>query len=204
MNFFDYTVGISIGSIAASTAVDDEIPYLHGIIGIVVYGIFVLFASFLSIKSLRIRKFMCGVPTILIQNGKLVEKNLRKSRFHINEILEECRLKGAFCLSDVQSAILETSGEVSVQLKACKQPLTPEDMKLAVSTKGIMANLIIDGVVLKKHLNLINKDENWLIGELKKQNVNSSKEVLLGTLSYDGSVHLDLKNNDPVPYNVLE
>lgn len=204
LSFFDYTVGISIGSIAAALAIDDEIPYLHGIIGIVIYGLFVLLSSYLSLKSIRARKLFCGVPTILIQNGKLMEKNLRKARFHINEVLEECRVKGAFSISDVETAILETSGQVSIQLKAKKQPLTPEDMKLSAYAKGIAANLIIDGVVLKNHLTLVNKDINWLNSELKKQNVNSPHEVLLGSLDYDGNLQVDLKSKDPIPFNVLE
>jgi uncharacterized membrane protein YcaP (DUF421 family) len=204
LSFFDYTIGISIGSIAAALAIDDEIPYLHGVLGILIYGSFVLLSSYLSRKSIRTRKFLCGVPTILIQNGKLIEENLKKARFHINEVLEECRNKGAFSISDVENAILETSGQVSVQLKAQKQPLTPEDMNIATSVKGIAANLIIDGVVLTKHLSLVNRDEKWLKDELKKQNVNSPQEVLLGSLDYDGTLHIDLKNSDPVPLDVLE
>jgi len=204
LSFFDYTVGISIGSIAAALAIDSEIPYLHGILGIVIYGIFVLIASCISRRSIRGRKFLCGVPTILIQNGKLIEQNLKKSRFHINEVLEECRNKGAFSIADVQTAILETSGQISIQLKSEKQPLTPEDMNIIPSAKGIAANLIIDGVILKKHLELVNKDGQWLERELRKQKVNSAKEVLLGSLDYDGTLHVDLKNSDPFPLDVLE
>jgi len=204
LSFFDYTIGISIGSIAASLAIDNEIPYLHGILGILIYGSFVLLSSYISRRSIRARKFLCGVPTVLIQNGKLIEQNLKKARFHINEVMEECRNKGAFSISDVENAILETSGQVSIQLKAQKQPLTPEDMNINASAKGIAANLIIDGTVLKKHLSLVNRDEKWLTHELKKQKVNSAQEVLLGSLDYDGTLHIDLKNNDPVPYDVLE
>lgn len=204
LSFFDYTVGISIGSIAAALAIDDEIPYVHGVLGILIYGVFVLLSSYASRKSIRARKFLCGVPTILIQNGKLIEQNLRKARFHINEVLEECRNKGAFSISDVEFAILETSGQVSIQLKPQKQPLTPEDMHLSPPVKGIAANLIIDGVVLTKHLGLVNKDEEWLNNELKKQKVSSPREVLLGSLDYDGTLHIDLKNRDPIPLDVLE
>ncbi|UWG98084.1 DUF421 domain-containing protein [Dehalobacter sp. DCM] len=204
LSFFDYIIGISIGSIAASLAIDDEIPYLHGALGILIYGGFVLLSSYLSRKSFRARKFLCGVPTILIQNGKLIEQNLRKARFHINEVLEECRNKGAFSISEVETAILETSGQVSIQLKAQKQPLTPEDMNISPSAKGIAANLIIDGTVLTKHLTLVNRDDNWLKEELKKQNVHSPQEVLLCSLDYNGTLHVDLKKSDPVPLDVLE
>lgn len=204
LSFFDYIIGISIGSIAAAMAIDDEIPYLHGVLGMLIYGGFVLLSSYISQKSIRARKFLCGVPTILIQNGKLIEQNIKKTRLHINEVLEECRNKGAFSISDVEFAILETSGQISIQLKAQKQPLTPEDMNISASVKGIAANLIIDGVVLTKHLGLVNKDERWLNSELKKEKVNSPQEVLLCSLNYDGTVHIDLKNNDPKPLDVLE
>jgi len=122
LNFFDYVVGISIGSIAAAFAIDNTIDYEHGVLGLIVYSAFPLIISQLTLKSIRIRRIIDGTPTILIQNGKLIEENLKKTKFNVNDILEECRLKGIFSLADVEFAILETEGKVSIQSKSQKAP----------------------------------------------------------------------------------
>lgn len=204
LSFFDYVVGISIGSIAASFAIDDSISYLHGLTGIIMYSLLPVIVSFISLKSMMGRMIFDGVPSVLIQDGKLIEKNLRKTKFHINDILEECRMKGAFSISDVEFAVLETSGQVSILLKSCKQPLTPENINIQVKYKGLSADIIIDGVVMYEHLYLVKHDKSWLMSELKKQNVNSPKDVLLATLDSDEILHIDLKNHDPKTKDVLE
>lgn len=204
LSFFDYIVGISIGSISAAFAVDNTIPYFHALIALVIYGIFPVAVSYISLRSVRSRKLLGGKPTILIQNGKLIEKNLKKSRFHVNDVLEELRLKGAFSLNDVEFAILETSGKVSVQLKAPFKPVTCEDLKLQTAYMGLSADLIIDGEVIEENLKLVNHDKNWLSGELKKQMVDSPEDVLLATVDSKDKLHIDLKNHDPEPYDVIE
>ncbi len=203
LTFFDYVAGISMGSIAAELAVDKTIPYSHGIISLVIYVAFPIIMSYWSLKSLRIREWLDGVPTVIIQNGKFIEKNLRKVRFHVNDVLEECRIKGVFSISDVEFAILETSGQVSIQLKSQKQPVTPEDLNLSTQYKGISAELIIDGVIMHEHLKLVNLNEQWLISELQKHNTSPDK-VLLATLDTNGKLNIDLKNHDPKPLKVKE
>jgi uncharacterized membrane protein YcaP (DUF421 family) len=150
------------------------------------------------------RAWTGGVPTILIQNGKLVEANLRRARLHINDLLEECRLKGAFCISDVAFAVLETSGRVSVMLKAGREPVTRAEAGLAGPRQGLTADLIIDGNVLPAHLSVLGRDEAWLISVLKRQGVASPREVLLATLDPSGTLHIDLRNRDPRLMKVLD
>lgn len=203
LTFFDYIVGISIGSIAGQFAIDDNVSYTHGIIGIVVYSIFPIFEYYIGLKSLWVRELLGGSPIILIQRGKIIEKNLSKSKLHINDLLEECRFNGAFSVGDIQYAILETSGKLSIQLKANKQPVTPEDINVKAKYAGIEADLIIEGKILNNNLTLVNKDKNWLLNELKKQNISSPKEVLLATLDGTGKVYVDLKSNDTKTLDVL-
>lgn len=204
LSFFDYVVGITIGSIAANFAIDPEMPYEYAIISLVIYALFPIVVSFITLNTMAGRRILGGTPTILIQNGKLIEKNLKKSKYNVNDILEECRMKGAFSISDVEFAILETSGQVSVLLKARKQPLTPENMNIKVSGKGLSAELIIDGKIMHEHLALVKHDEKWLLEELNKMNIDSPKEVLLASLDSDGKINIDLKNQDVTPFDVLE
>lgn len=204
LSFFDYVVGISIGSIAANFAIDDTISYIHGLVGIITYALIPILMSYISVKSIRARKILEGRSVIIIQNGKIIEENLKKSKFHVNDLLEELRLKGAFSFRDVEFAVLETSGKVSVQLKAYKQPVTCEDLKLETSYKGLSADLIIDGKIIENNLELTGHDKKWLLKELKEQKVSSPKEVLLATLDSENTLNIDLKNHDPRIYDVIQ
>ena len=196
LTFFDYVVGISIGSIAATFAVDDSIGYIKGITGMIIYALFPIVLSFISLKSYLGRKILDGTPTILIQNGKIVECGLKKTKMNVNDLIEECRLKNVFNIADVEFAILETSGKVSIQLKSQNQPLTPKDMNISTPYKGLCVNLIVDGKILDNHLKIINKDINWLNTELRKQGIKSPSEVLLAYLDSSDVLNTYLKNSD--------
>lgn len=204
LTFFDYIAGISIGSIAAQFAIDDTIPFIHGVIALAIYSIVPIIVSYISLKSIKGRRFLGDTPTILLQNGKIIEKNLKKCNFTVNDILEECRLKDVFNISDVEYAVLETSGKVSLQLKPEKKTVTLEDLNIKKNYEGILADIIIDGIVMYEHLKLINHDEEWLVNQLKIQNVNSYNEVLLATVDSRGNLYVDLKNRDPIILDVLE
>ncbi|SMC48065.1 DUF421 domain-containing protein [Papillibacter cinnamivorans] len=198
LTFFDYVSGISIGSIAAAFAVDDSVGYLKGITGLIVYALFPVLLSAVSLKSYRGRKFLDGSPTVLIRNGKIVESGLKRSRMNINDLLEECRLKNAFNLADVESAVLETNGKLSVQMKAPCRPLTPRDMSIPVAPQGLMTKLIVDGKVLKTQLVSVGKDEAWLEEQLLGQGISHPSEVLLAVLASTGVLHVFPKS-DPFP-----
>jgi uncharacterized membrane protein YcaP (DUF421 family) len=202
LSFFDYVAGITIGSIGGEFAVNSSISYNQGITGMIVYALFPIILSYISLKSYKGRKLLDGVPTILIQNGRIIEHNLVKSKININDLLEECRMKNAFDVSEIEYAILETSGKVSVMMKSPYQPVTPKDMNLPTSYKGICTNLIIDGNILNEHLLISQKDKAWLIAELKKQNINNPRDVLLAYLDAADSLKCYLKHNDP-PENPL-
>ncbi len=202
LSFFDYVVGISIGSIAASFAVDSSVSFASGITGLIVYALFPVLLSFAAIKSYRARKLLDGKPTVLIQNGRLIKKNIKRSKMTINDVLEECRLKNAFDIADVESAVLETDGLVSVQKKSETQPLTPRDMNINTDYKGICITVIIDGSVLDDNLNMAGKDRNWLTDELLKQNILSPSDVLLGYIDSGGQLIIQ-KQNDSSPENPL-
>ncbi|MGE5328814.1 MAG: DUF421 domain-containing protein [Deltaproteobacteria bacterium] len=194
LSFFDYVVGISIGSIAAGFSIDPRISYQNGIISLIIWSLLSIIVAYLSLKNLKARKLLEGVSTILIENGKIIEENLRKERFNIDDLTEELRMKGAFNIADVEFAILETSGRISVKLKSQKQPLTPSDMGIQTNYQGLSINLIVDGEIIEKNLIFVNLDKKWLKSELDKKGINSVKEVLLASLDTEGNLYISLKN----------
>lgn len=202
LTFFDYVVGISIGSIAAEFAVDSSINYAKGITGLIIYSLFPIILSLISLKNYKARKLLDGKPTILVNNGQIVEENLKKAKLTVNDILEECRLKNIFNLADVEFAVFETSGKVSVELKSIDQPLTPKDINIQTAYKGLCINVIIDGKILDDHLQIIGKDRKWIQKELRKQNVLDFKEVLLGYIDSNNQLIVQ-KKNDSKPADLL-
>lgn len=195
LTFFDYIVGITTGSIAASLSVEDNISYHSGLAALLTWGLFSYLVAYLSIKSMRARRIFDSTPAILIQNGEIIEKNLRKEKINLNDFLEELRIKDVFDISDVEFAILETNGKVSVQLKSQKRPLTPEDLNISTTYEGLSANLIIDGEIMKESLGLVNLSEKWLSNELAKRKIASSKHVLLASLNTKGELYITMKTD---------
>lgn len=179
LTLFDYVVGISIGSIAAELAINESISYIQGITGMTIYALFTILLSIISLKSRLARKILDGVPTILIQNGEINEKGLKKAKMNINDLIEECRLKDVFDIKDIKFAILETSGNLSIQLKSKHKPLTPEDINVKTKDTGLCVNLIIDGKILNNHLDIIGKDTKWLNSELDKKGIKNTSDILL-------------------------
>lgn len=204
LTFFDYVTGITIGAIAGTLAANENVKYPNALISLFVFCLFPIIAAYISSKSIKGRKLLTGQPTVLVQNGKILEENLGKSRFNVNDVLEELRIKGAFSVSDVEFALLEPNGQVSVQLKSQKQPLTASDLGIPTTYQGLSAMLILDGNIMYNNLKNINLDENWLLGELRKKNISSPEEVLLASLDTSGYLHIDKKNKGIKPLEVLE
>ena len=203
LTFFDYTVGISIGSVAAELSVEKGVSLREGIFSMVIWTAFPLILSFIASKSMNARRLLDGTPTILIQNGKIIEKNLHKAKFTINDLLEELRIQGTFNINDVEFALLETSGKMSVLKKSSNQTVTVSDLNLKSDYQGLCANLIIDGKLMSQNIAQINKSEAWLQNELRKRNISSIADVLLASIDSNGNFYIDLKNRDPSIHNVL-
>lgn len=198
LTFFDYIIGISIGSIAAQGAVDPTVSLAQCLTGIIVFSLFSLVLSFVSIKSLTARKLLDGIPTVLIENGKIIERGLRKTQLNINDLLEECRQRDVFDISEIEFAILETSGKLSILLKSICKPLTPKDMNIAVPEfNALCVSIIIDGELLYEHLRMTGKDEAWLRSELDKLNIKDYSDILLAYTDSSGMLKIHLKNIKP-------
>jgi len=193
LTFFDYAIGISIGSIAAQWAVDRSIHTAAGVTGMAVFTLFSLALSFISAKSYAGRKLLDGTPTVLIENGLIIEAGLKKAKLNVNDLLEECRQKDAFDVAQVEFAILETSGKLSVRFKPPNRPLTAGDAGIPPNAEGLCVNLVIDGRVITGRLRDINRDESWLAAELGKCSVTDISGVLLAYLDGAGVLHTHLK-----------
>ncbi|MCL2572545.1 MAG: DUF421 domain-containing protein [Defluviitaleaceae bacterium] len=185
LNFFDYVIGISIGSIASEYAVVRDIHAAEGLTAMSVFTLFSLILSYISMKSYKGRKLLDGSPVILIENGKIIDKSLRKTQVNINDLLEECRQKNIFDIAQVEFAILETSGRLSILSKSQNRPLTPKDMEIPAPYEGLCTNIVIDGKIINK-----NVDEAWLMEELTKQGISSYKDVLLAYLDTSGILRI--------------
>ncbi len=203
LTFFDYVVGISIGSVAAAVSIEDNVTLKEGIISMIIWAAFPLILSFAASKSMIARRVLDGTPTILIQNGKIIEKNLYKVKFTVNDLLEELRVKDIFYIDDVEFALLETSGKISILKKSDKQTVTNSDLVLTSAYQGLCANVIIDGKFMKDNIAMLKIDEAWILSELKKRGIPSIKSILLATYDSNGNLHIDLKDNDPKVLNVL-
>lgn len=203
LNFFDYIVGITIGSIASKLSVEKNISFIDAIVSLSIWASFGIGFSFLSLKSYKISKLLNGKPAIIIQNGILMEKEMRKSMVTIDDTMEELRLNGIFDIADVDYAILEKRGRMSVLLKTQKQPTTLGDIGASTPPKGLTANLILDGKLQTENLKLMQIDEIWLQGQLKNQGIKSYSEVLFACANMSKQLYVIPRNQEIKPYNVI-
>ena len=204
LNMFDYVIGISIGNIVAEMTVNKEVMFFDGVVVMGIYSLISIIISFITTKSIILRRLIGGSPTILIENGKIIEDGLRKAKFDINDLLEETRISGYFDISEIEYAILEANGKVSILPKSKYKPITCNDINLIVPYKGICANVIIDGKIMKNNLKSINKKEDWLIKRLHNMNYNNIEDLLLVTCDINENISVYKKNIKASKYGSFE
>ena len=137
---------------------------------------------------------MDGIPIILIKNGRFIEGALKKAKLTVNDLLEECRQKDVFDIAEIEFAILETTGKLSILLKSANQPLTLKDMNIDATYKGLCASVVIDGKIIENHLQMINLDRNWLLSELAKNGIDNHEDVLFAYVDNSGNLVVHPKN----------
>lgn len=190
---FELAVAIMISELAAIPMQDTGIPLLNGIIPIITLLAAQLIFSFVTLKSTRARALICGRPNILIEKGKINEENLRKELYTLNDLLEQLRIKNVPNISDVEFAILETNGQLSVITKSQKRPLNPDDLKISTKYEGLPLDLIIDGTINHKNLKKAKLSVRWLAAELDKAGIKDAKDVLFANLDSSGNLYLQRK-----------
>ena len=178
LDFFDYVSGITIGSIAAELATELEKPY-KPLIALAIYGLVSLLLNLATHKFPRTRKFINGTPTILFSNGKLFRRNLKQAKLDLSEFMLLCREQGYFDLDEIETAIFEHNGKLSVLPKAKNRPATPEDLKIKAKPTHIGVEVIMDGRVMGENLSRIGRDGAWLSKRLKLQGYADAKGIFL-------------------------
>lgn len=199
MGVFDYVIGISIGNFAAEMTINFEANEINGIVAVVLFGIVAYLVSFLSMKSTALRRFFMGKPTIIINKGKLLKKNIRNANIDINEILEEARINGFFDLKEIEYAVLETNGHISFLPYAKYKTLTPEDMGVKTKSGGLCANVIIDGNLMHKNLKNVGLTEEWVKHNLEVLGYKDLKKIFLCTV--DTNKNISVYENNNVKYD---
>ena len=183
---FELVISIMIADLASIPMTDPGVPIFNGLVPILGLLAMHLLITVLNIKSVNLRKITCGKPTILVYRGKIDEEALKKERFTISELQERLRGKDVFNLGDVEFAILETNGEVSVITKPNKRNLTPEDMNIEADYEGLPYDLIVDGKIMYENLSKIGKDKRWLLKQIEKFKC-MPEDVLIATMDGKGN-----------------
>ena len=189
LDFFDYISGITIGSIAAEMATDLQSPW-KPFIAMVIYGATSVILSTITTKLPRMRKFINGTPTIIMDNGKLYRKNMKKAKLDLSEFMVLCRQEGFFNINEIQTAVFEHNGRLTVLSKSNYRPLCPDDIKLSMKSEFIFTEVIMDGRILDDNLKRLGLDRVWLSSQLENQGYKSEREIYLGICSNDNKLSL--------------
>lgn len=194
LTIFDYIVGITIGSIAGIMAVDASIPWSDVLPGVLVFGTLQIVTSFVSMKSPVFRRIINGTPTVLIKDGNIIEKNLVKEKLSAGVLISRIREKNAFSLADVEFAVMEPDGEISVMLKPGKQPLTPDELKIETVYKGLPQIVIENGNILGKRLKDMGLTVSWLMDKLSERGIFDVAHISLAQADNSGNLYIDLND----------
>jgi uncharacterized membrane protein YcaP (DUF421 family) len=206
MTFFDFVVAITIGAVAAVQALGKENSILGTITSMLTFTILVLITDYLHIKSLFFRKLVDAKPVMIIENGKIVDANMKRARYNLNDLMMRLREKDIFNIADVEFAVMETDGELSVLPKSDKRPATPSDLKIPVKYTGLTRDLIVDGNVLTDNLKYVNLDEKWLNDQLCRQGITNISDVFYAGLDSSNNIYVSkkqqIKNIDQGKYGL--
>ena len=189
LDFFDYINGITIGSIAAELATELETPW-KPLVAMTVYGIISVILSISANKFPRIRKIVNGSPTIIMNNGKLYRDNMKKAKLDLSEFMVMCRQAGYFNINDIQTAIFEYNGNLTILPVSAQRPVTPSDMNLTPPPEFIHTEVIMDVRIIEENLKKIGLDSRWLQKQLKAQGYHTAKEIYLGLCDPNNSLSL--------------
>ena len=176
---FELVIAIMIADLAATPMESLDTPLWRGVVPMAALVMLHQIFSLLSLKSQKMRRFFSGSPTIIIRDGRIDYQALEKLCFNLNDLLEELRTGGVLSPTEVGTAIMETSGKLSVFPTSRKRPVTPEDMKLQVSQEHILSEVIMDGRVLGENLHRMGLDEKWLARQLRSQGIGGPEQVFL-------------------------
>ncbi|OPJ60112.1 DUF421 domain-containing protein [Clostridium oryzae] len=187
---YELVVAIMISELASLPMQDTRIPLIHGIIPIITLFSIQIIISFVELKYQNARDIIDGKASIVIEKGNLVLSELKDQLFTVNDLLEELRIKGYFSIQDIEYAILETNGQLSIIPKKETTPVEKKDMNITVTAQNLPLPIISSGKINYTNLTLLNKDETWLKEQLRTNNFKSEKEVFLAVMDCDNNLYI--------------
>ena len=203
LSLFDYVIGISIGNFTAEMTLDLDGQYINGAIAMLTFGIFAFLVSKASLKSIWFRRLVIGVPTIIIDNGKILIKSMKKVNIDINDLLEEARNNGYFDIGEISYAIMEANGKISFLAKDQYSKPTKKEMDIKTQPDILTANIIIDSKLMYKNIKNTDKSLEWFKQQLKVKGHETYENILLATYS-NNTLTIYKRNDTTKPTDVLE
>lgn len=191
---FELVIAIMIADLATTPMEDVGIPLVYGIVPLIALVLLHSLITFLSLKSQKVRTLISGAPVVVMKDGVVLEKELKRMCFSLSDLLEELRMQGFLNPAEVGTAIMETGGKVSVFPKALYRPVTPNDMALDTSREGIPLTLILDGRLQSHNMQLGGLTENWLLKRIQIAGTNTFKEVFFCSVDTSGKMMVQAKN----------
>ncbi|MGO4886759.1 DUF421 domain-containing protein [Anaerobacillus sp. MEB173] len=195
MTFFDFVAGITIGSIVASAILTKDLPIYISMTSLILFCFYVLLSNIAAIKSLIGRKILEDEPTYLMKEGQVLEEGLKKSMLTMDSLLSYLRKKNIFNIDEVETALLETDGTVSVLKKPAYLPAMQKDVFNIQSSRGVGQAFIIDGKVLMKTVELLGKDIEWVRDTLSRNNISRIEDVFFAQIDTKGFVYIDTRKD---------
>ena len=202
-SLFDYVIGISIGNFTAEMTLNTDVQYIDGMMAVATFGLLSISLTKLINKSIKLRRFVVGTPTVLIDNGKIIQSGLKRVNIGVNDLLEEARMSGYFDISEVEYAIMEGSGTISFLPKSEFKNVTNSDLDIKTDKSYLSANIIINGEYMEEAIKKSNITKEELIKRLKKMNLDSPDSILLCTIT-NNKLNFYFKDQDPVNDLLLE
>lgn len=188
LSLFDLVVAIMIAELAAIPLSDPSIPITHGIVPISTLVMMEVLLSYITLKSIKARRVIEGTPSIILERGRILEKEMRRLRYNVDDMIAQMREQGVYNIEEVEYAILETNGKLSIILKSSKRPIIPEDLGLQPAYEGLPLPLISDGTLLAENLARAEKDKGWLENILTAEHGCSISDILYATLDTSGKL----------------
>jgi len=202
-SLFDYVIGISIGNFTAEMTLNTDVQYINGMVAVATFGLFSISLTKLINKNIRLRRFVVGTPTVLIDNGKIIQSGLKRVNIGVNDLLEEARMSGYFDISEIDYAIMEGSGTISFLPKREFKNVTVNDLNIKTDKSYLSANIIINGEYMEEAIKKSNITKEELIKRLKKMNLDNPDSILLCTIT-NNKLNFYFKNQDPINDLLLE
>lgn len=196
LNLFDFIVSITIGGLVSGPLFNPRAGLKGALINVGLLGTLDIVLAYLSLKNPKLRRIVQEEPIVLVQNGKILEDMMGKTRFNLDDLLAELRLKNIPNISDVEFAILESNGKLSIIPKSQARPLTPRDLRLSTEYEGMPTVLIEDGNIVEDNLRDNHLTKEWLYHELKAQGINDVTNVMAAILDTKGTLFVSRKKSD--------